>query len=65
MRWIRYRPASLRRWTTWLSWWYRGALLDSCTSESQVVQEVLITVVHEIAHHFGIAEARLHELGWG
>jgi len=44
---------------------YRGALLDACTSESQVVQEVLITVVHEIAHHFGIAEARLHELGWG
>ncbi len=44
---------------------YRGALLDAYTSESQVVQEVLITVVHEIAHHFGIAEARLHELGWG
>jgi len=44
---------------------YRGALLDTCTSEDEVVQEVLITVVHEIAHHFGIAEARLHELGWG
>jgi len=44
---------------------YRGALLDACTSEDEVVQEVLITVVHEIAHHFGIAEARLHELGWG
>ena len=44
---------------------YRGTLLDACTSEDEVVQEVLITVVHEIAHHFGIAEARLHELGWG
>jgi predicted Zn-dependent protease with MMP-like domain len=30
-----------------------------------VVREVAITVVHEIAHHFGIAEERLHELGWG
>ena len=28
-------------------------------------EEVLITVVHEIAHHFGIEEDRLHELGWG
>jgi len=27
--------------------------------------EVAITVVHEIAHHFGIDDARLHELGYG
>lgn len=44
---------------------YRDALLDVCTDEQQVVDEVAITVVHEIAHHFGIAEERLHELGWG
>jgi predicted Zn-dependent protease with MMP-like domain len=30
-----------------------------------VVEEVRVTVVHEIAHHFGIGDARLHELGWG
>jgi predicted Zn-dependent protease with MMP-like domain len=29
------------------------------------VDEVAITVVHEVAHHFGIDEATLHELGWG
>jgi len=29
------------------------------------VDEVTVTVVHEIAHHFGIEEERLHELGWG
>jgi predicted Zn-dependent protease with MMP-like domain len=29
------------------------------------LDEVAITVVHEIAHHFGIDDARLHELGWG
>ena len=34
-------------------------------SEEQVVREVTVTVVHEIAHHFGIDDARLHQLGWG
>jgi len=29
------------------------------------VEQVAITVVHEIGHHFGIDDARLHELGWG
>ncbi|MCH9734361.1 MAG: metallopeptidase family protein [Actinomycetia bacterium] len=43
---------------------YRGALLDVCDSEAQVVDEVAITVIHEIAHHFGIDDDRLHELGW-
>ncbi len=44
---------------------YREALLDFCSTEDQVVQEVAITVIHEIAHHFGIDDDRLHELGWG
>ncbi|MGE2693006.1 metallopeptidase family protein [Mycolicibacterium pulveris] len=44
---------------------YREALLDSCDTEEQVVEEVAITVIHEIAHHFGIDDERLHELGWG
>jgi predicted Zn-dependent protease with MMP-like domain len=44
---------------------YREALLDVCDSEADVVQEVAITVIHEIAHHFGIDDERLHELGWG
>ena len=44
---------------------YRGALLDFCESEQEVVEEVMVTVVHEIAHHFGIDDDRLHELGWG
>jgi predicted Zn-dependent protease with MMP-like domain len=43
---------------------YREALLDICDREDQVVDEVRITVVHEIAHHFGIDDDRLHELGW-
>lgn len=43
---------------------YREALLDICADEQQVVDEVAITVVHEVAHHFGIDDTRLHELGW-
>jgi predicted Zn-dependent protease with MMP-like domain len=30
-----------------------------------VVRQVVVTVVHEVAHHFGIGDAKLHELGWG
>jgi predicted Zn-dependent protease with MMP-like domain len=44
---------------------YRDALLDLCSNEQQLVEEVAVTVVHEVAHHFGIPEHRLHELGWG
>ena len=44
---------------------YREAICDICSTEQEVVDEVTITVVHEIAHHFGIEEERLHELGWG
>ncbi len=44
---------------------YRDALLEMCASEDEVVEEVAITVVHELAHHFGIDDERLHELGWG
>jgi predicted Zn-dependent protease with MMP-like domain len=44
---------------------YRGPILRMCRSEAEIVQEVRVTVVHEIAHHFGIDDARLHELGWG
>ncbi|BBX47043.1 metallopeptidase family protein [Mycobacterium cookii] len=43
---------------------YRDALLDICDCDEQVVEEVKITVIHEIAHHFGIDDDRLHELGW-
>jgi predicted Zn-dependent protease with MMP-like domain len=44
---------------------FRGPLLRMCASRDEVVEEVRITVVHEIAHHFGIDDGRLHELGYG
>ena len=44
---------------------FRNPILRSCTTEQEVTEEVTVTVVHEIAHHFGIDDARLHRLGWG
>ncbi|MEC3994954.1 metallopeptidase family protein [Actinacidiphila sp. DG2A-62] len=44
---------------------YRGPTLRMCRSREEVVEETEITVVHEIAHHFGIDDARLHALGYG
>lgn len=57
-------------------WWDAGSLPDRilvfrnptlrvCDTVEDVVEEVAITVVHEIAHHFGIDDEKLHELGWG
>ena len=43
---------------------FRGPTLRLCETPEEVVEEVGITVVHEIAHHFGIDDERLHELGY-
>jgi predicted Zn-dependent protease with MMP-like domain len=44
---------------------YQDAILDVCDTEDDVVHEVAVTVVHEVAHHFGIEDEALEELGWG
>jgi predicted Zn-dependent protease with MMP-like domain len=44
---------------------YRLPILALCDTEAEVVRQVTITVVHEVGHHFGIDDDRLHELGWG
>lgn len=44
---------------------YRRPISAVCDSEADVVDEVQVTVIHEVAHHFGIDDERLHELGWG
>ncbi|WP_017934612.1 metallopeptidase family protein [Nocardioides sp. Iso805N] len=43
---------------------YRRPLMDYCRSEEELVREVRVTVVHELGHHFGMDDARLHQLGW-
>ncbi|MET3962302.1 putative Zn-dependent protease with MMP-like domain [Marmoricola sp. OAE513] len=44
---------------------FRGPLLRMCRDVAELAEEIEITVVHEIAHHFGIDDEQLHELGWG
>ncbi|WP_190129829.1 metallopeptidase family protein [Streptomyces mashuensis] len=44
---------------------YRGPTLRMCATREEVVEEVEVTVVHEVAHHFGIDDDRLHALGYG
>lgn len=43
---------------------YRLPHLDACDDLDQLRDEVHTTLVHEIAHFYGIDDERLHELGW-
>jgi predicted Zn-dependent protease with MMP-like domain len=44
---------------------YRRPLLRMCRDAEELADEITVTVVHEIAHHFGIDDEQLHEWGWG
>ena len=44
---------------------YREPLLAACESLDELRDEIHITLVHEIAHFYGIDDEKLHELGWG
>jgi predicted Zn-dependent protease with MMP-like domain len=43
---------------------FRGPLTRMCQDREELLEEIAVTVVHEIAHHFGIDDERLHGLGW-
>ncbi len=43
---------------------FRLPICREARDEAEVVEQVRITVVHEVAHHFGIDDDRLDELGW-
>jgi len=43
---------------------YRLAICAICNTEEEVADQVRRTVIHEVAHHFGIGDERLRELGW-
>ncbi len=43
---------------------FRHAICAICSTEDEVVDQVRRTVIHEVGHHFGIDDGRLHELGW-
>nr|WP_024332571.1 metallopeptidase family protein [Gordonia hirsuta] len=44
---------------------YRDIILSICHSAEEVREQVAITVLHEIGHHFGIDDQWLHDHGWG
>jgi predicted Zn-dependent protease with MMP-like domain len=44
---------------------FRRPLVELGRTPEELMREVRITVVHEVAHHFGIDDLRLHELGYG
>ncbi len=43
---------------------FRGPICQLSRTKDQLIRLVTTTVVHEVAHHFGISDARLAELGW-
>jgi len=44
---------------------FKGPLERMCGDRDDLLDEIAVTVVHEVAHHFGVDDDRLHELGWG
>ena len=43
---------------------YRMPICAMCDTEEELIAEITVTVVHEVAHHFGLDDDLLHELGW-
>ncbi|MBV9661951.1 MAG: metallopeptidase family protein [Acidimicrobiales bacterium] len=43
---------------------FRGPITSMTHSEAELVEMVTLTVIHEVAHHFGISDRRLADLGW-
>ncbi len=43
---------------------FRRSICAVCASDQEVIDQVRVTVIHEVGHHFGLSDARLHELGW-
>lgn len=43
---------------------YRLPICAICYSEEELLDQIAVTVVHEVAHHFGIDDETLENLGW-
>jgi len=43
---------------------FRGPITRVARTREAIREQVQRTVIHEVAHHFGISDERLHELGW-
>ena len=42
---------------------FQRSIESICESNEEIIEEIRATVIHEVAHHFGIDDERLHELG--
>ena len=43
---------------------FRNNLQEMCESRAELIDEIRVTLLHEIGHHFGLDEDRLEELGY-
>jgi predicted Zn-dependent protease with MMP-like domain len=43
---------------------YREPLIEVCSTLDELIREIHVTLVHEIAHYYGIDDEQLHRLGW-
>jgi len=43
---------------------FRLPILRCCRSEQHILNQIRKTLVHEIAHHFGLTETRIRHLGY-
>lgn len=43
---------------------FKRPIETTCRTREEIAEQVRITVIHEVGHHFGIGEERLAELGW-
>ncbi len=44
---------------------FQDSIESICSNREEIIEQIRLTVVHEVAHHFGIDDDRLHELGAG
>ena len=44
---------------------FQRPIEEACEDDGEIVEQVQVTVVHEVAHHFGISDETLHEMGLG
>ncbi len=43
---------------------FQAVIEEACSSGEEIADQVRTTVIHEVAHYFGIDEDKLDELGW-
>ena len=44
---------------------FQGALEEACATESELVEQIRVTLLHEIGHHFGLDDDEIEKLGYG